>query len=178
MAYLDGHSDLRHAGNSDGVGAAGGEGLALITGRGQAGLTDLDGLRPYVRDADVAVLGIRDDDAYQDELAELGIAHTTVSGVRKDGAGVVATAALAGLERAELDGFWVHLDADILDPSVMPAVDSPDPGGLDVDELRTLLTALLGSPRCAGFEVAIFDPDLDPDGSRADLLIDLITAAF
>lgn len=30
-----------------------------------------------------------------------------------------------------LDGFWVRLDADVLDPSVMPTVDSPDPDGTD-----------------------------------------------
>ena len=178
VAYLDGHSDLRHTGNSDHVGAAGGEGLALITGRGQADLTDLDGLRPYVRDDDVAVLGIRDDDEYQAELAELDIAYRTVSGVRKDGPATTATEALRVLERPGLDGFWLHLDADILDPSIMPAVDSPDPGGLDVDEVRTLLTALLASPHYAGFEVAIFDPDLDPDGTHADLLTDLLAASF
>src|SRR4029453_12666354 len=62
LAFIDGHSDFRHVGNSAGVGAAGGEDPALVTGRGQSDLTDLDGLRPYLRDVDVSVLGIRDED--------------------------------------------------------------------------------------------------------------------
>jgi arginase len=50
LAFLDGHSDFRHLGNARAVGAAAGEDLALVTGRGQDDLTDLDGRRPYVRD--------------------------------------------------------------------------------------------------------------------------------
>ncbi|RSS72831.1 arginase family protein, partial [Streptomyces sp. WAC05292] len=73
-------------------------------------------------------------------------------------------AALDGLHPPVTAGFWVHLDADVLDPSVMPAVDSPDPGGLFPGELADLLRVLIGSPRCVGLNVTIYDPDLDPDG--------------
>src|SRR5205814_2107645 len=34
LVYLDGHSDFRHIGNAPAVGAAAGEGLAQVTGRG------------------------------------------------------------------------------------------------------------------------------------------------
>ncbi len=40
---------------------------------------------------------------------------------------------------AGLDGYWLHLDVDILDPAVMPAVDSPSPDGLAPAELTGLL---------------------------------------
>jgi len=33
------------------------------------------------------------------------------------------------------DGFWIHVDADVLDDSIMPAVDYRLPGGLSLDEL-------------------------------------------
>ena len=78
-----------------------------------------------------------------------------------------------------LDGFWVHLDADVLDPSVMPAVDSPDPGGLLPDELVAAAAARSSrSPRCVGLNVTIYDPDLDPDGTAGALLTDLVVGAF
>lgn len=85
---------------------------------------------------------------------------------------------MRSLDAPELDGFWVHLDADVLDPSVMPAVDSPDPDGLLPDELTALLKVLVHSERCVGLNVTIYDPDLDPDGSAGALLADLIVAAF
>ncbi|MEU6239000.1 arginase family protein [Kitasatospora sp. NPDC047058] len=178
VAVIDGSADFRHPGNSDRVGAAGGEELALGTGRGQADLTDLEGLRPYLRDEDVHVLGIRDYDDERAELTALKIANTTVGEIRELGVEKLAATVVRSLEAAPTEGFWVHLDADVLDPSFMPAVDSPDPGGLLPDELSVLLRALVGSPRCVGFNLTIYDPDLDPDGSCAALLADLLQHAF
>ncbi len=81
-------------------------------------------------------------------------------------------------EIPQLDGFWVHLDADVLDPSVMPAVDSPDPEGLMPDELVALLRPLLASAHCVGLNVTIYDPDLDPQGTAGALLTDIVVSAF
>jgi arginase len=178
VAFLDGHSDFRHPGNSVGVGAAAGEDLALATGRGQADLTDLEGRRPYIRDEDVAVVGIRDLDEHLAELRERGISTWPVAELRAERPEATAVAALARLERSELDGFWVHLDADVLDPAVMPAVDSPDPGGLEHQELVSLLATLMASAKCIGLELTIFDPDLDPDGQLAAELTDTLVAGI
>lgn len=183
LAYLDGHDDFRHPGNAPHMSAAGGEGVALITGRGQDDLTDLEGLRPYVRDEDIVLLGLRDPENEPenlfDELTSLDIAHTAVSTLREQGPEATARQALARLEAPGLDGFWVHMDADVLDPTVMPAVDSAEPGGLFPDELRTLLSLLAASPRCAGLQLAIYDPDRDDaEGSCAALLADLVADAL
>lgn len=177
LAFLDGHSDFRHPANSSGVGAAAGEDLALVTGRGQADLADLEALRPYVRDTDVAVIGIRDADEYRDELRALEIATWPVQRLRMEGPATTTANALAVLERSELEGFWVHLDVDILDPTVMPAVDSPDPGGIRHDELLAVLAGLVASSHCVGLEVTVFDPDLDPDARLADELADTVVSA-
>ncbi|MET8979113.1 arginase family protein [Streptomyces sp. NPDC004539] len=178
LAVIDGSADFRHPGNSDRVGAAGGEELAIATGRGQRDLSDLEGLRPYVRDEDVQVLGIRDYDEERAELTELRISNATVGEIRKWGAEDIAGAVVQTLEVPVTDGFWVHLDADVLDPSVMPAVDGPDPDGLLPAELTPLLRTLVQSERCVGFNLTIYDPDLDPDGSCAALLADIVQAAF
>ena len=176
VAYLDGHSDFRTVDNDAYVGAAGGEALALVTGRGQPDLTDLEGRSPYVRDDDAVVLGIRDDDAYAADLRTAGIPAWTAGAIRAEGPATVAAAAVGHLGSA--DGFWVHLDVDILEASVMPAVDSPDPGGLDGAEMVALLGPLLAAPGCAGVHIGIFDPDLDPDGRLAGFLADLVVAAL
>ena len=51
-------------------------------------------------------------------------------------------------------------------------LDEPFSGGLDPAELTDLLAAL--APRAIGAQVTVFDPDLDPDGSRARLLTDIL----
>ncbi|MFD4113149.1 arginase family protein [Streptomyces niveus] len=178
IAAIDGSADFRHTGNSPSVGAAGGEELAIATGRGQAELSDIEGLRPYIRDEDVRLFGIRDGDEDLAELAELRIPTLPVGEIREGGAADVAGAVLRTLETPVTDGFWVHLDADVLDPEVMPAVDAPDPGGLLPAELTSLLRVLVRSERCVGLNVTIYDPDLDPDGTAGALLADIVVAAF
>ncbi|MFB7368717.1 arginase family protein [Streptomyces sp. NPDC056222] len=181
LAAIDASPDFRHTGNSDRVGAAGGEELALATGRGQRDLTDLEGLGPYLREEDARLFGIRD--AYHDDpelvdLRALKVPVVTVSDLRAWDPAELAAATVTAFETPALDGFWVHLDADVLDPSVMPAVDSPDPDGLLPDELVPLLGTLVRSERCVGLNVTIYDPDLDPDGTAGALLTDLVVAAL
>ena len=98
------------------------------------------------------------------------------SHVRYLGVEQAARTILDVTDRAGLDGYWVHLDVDILDPGVMPAVDSPDPGGLSAAELTGLLAAL--APRAVGAQVTVFDPDLDPDSSHARLLTDILVTGL
>ena len=108
-------------------------------------------------------------------MAVLG-AVLPASQIRHRGVQHAARTILDVAGRAGLDGYWLHLDVDILDPGVMPAVDSPDPGGLGAAELTGLLAAL--APRAVGAQVTVFDPDLDPDGSHARLLTDILVAGL
>ncbi|WP_216215795.1 arginase family protein [Amycolatopsis aidingensis] len=177
LAYLDGHDDFRHPGIAPTAGsAAAGECLALATGRGAAELTDLDGLRPYVADSDVVLLGAREEESV--ETAAAGIRGVPSQRIMAAGTAEALALATETLTRPGLDGFWVHVDIDVLDPAIVSAVDSPDPGGLDVDTLVALLRGLLDLPGAVGFELTVFDPDLDPDGSQAAVVAEVIERAF
>jgi arginase len=176
LAYLDGSADfLRHAQTGQ-TGAAAGASLALLTGRGQPDIADIDGLGPYIADSDIVVLGNRADDEDLPNLAEAGILCRTSPRIQAEGPASVAAQTLQRFDG--LDGFWVHLDADVLDIEVLPAVDAPDPGGLRYAELIDLVRPLLADPRCAGFNLSIYDPDLDPDGRYGRELTDAVVATF
>ncbi|TYB62214.1 arginase family protein [Nonomuraea sp. PA05] len=176
LAHLDGHTDFRHPGNSSACASLAGEDLAAAIGRHWPAIADIDGLGPYFRPTDVAHVGCRDDD---DELVEVSQAvRSTIraSEVIRDGAADVGKRVREQLDRTELDGYWLHLDVDILDPAVMPAVDSPDPGGIDAEHLVGLLAEL--APRAVGAQVTVFDPDLDPDGHHARQLVDILATGL
>ena len=75
-------------------------------------------------------------------------------------------------------GFWIHLDVDVLDDAVMPAVDYRLPGGLSPDELAAVLRAAVAGGQAIGLDIAIFNPTLDPDGRIARGLVDTLVAGL
>ncbi len=176
LIYVDAHSDFRHPGNAPVVGAAAGEALALVTGRGQPDLAAIEQRRPYVRDRDAVVIGLRATDEYRMDLQASGFAVRAVPDIRAHGA--ARTAQWARAQLAECIGYWVHLDVDVLDPSVMPAVDAPNPGGIAYPELELLLRGLVGGSDCVGAEVTVFDPDFDVEGAYAADLVNALVTGF
>jgi arginase len=174
LLFVDAHSDFRHSGNTNGMRAAAGEDLALVTGRGD-GLTALDGLSPYIRDGDVTLVGVRDDDPHLDELRAHGFGVITASGVAAIGA---RAAVRRALDHRELDGVWLHLDADVVDPAILPAVDTPARGGLALTDVAGLLDEAAASGCLTGLDVTILDPDLDPGGAQVALLADALVAGL
>jgi arginase len=184
LVSIDGGLDFRHAGNADPAGPVGplgsvaGEDLAVVTGRGAELLTDLEGRRPLVREGDVVALGHRNLAGLEDEVLATPMALYDVAALRRHGPAAAAEAALAGLAGRGVEGFWIHLDSDVLDPAIMPAVDSPEPGGLAYDELVALLRVFAASELATGMQVTIFDPELDADGHLAAELADAVVAGL
>ena len=78
------------------------------------------------------------------------------------------------LAAGETAGFWIHLDVDVLDDAVMPAVDYRMTDGLDPDELVAVLQAAIGSGRAAGLDITIFNPNLDPNRTVARNLVGIL----
>ena len=178
LVFVDGHLDFRHQGNSPNVGAAAGEDLALVTGRGQESLANIEGRGPLVRDEDVVAFAEREGDPETRDILETEISVWDLAAVRSIGPAEAAARAVGRFEDNGVDGFWVHLDADVLDDAVMPAVDSRQPGGLGYAELIPALRVLLRSRLAVGMDVTIFDPDGDPTGEIAEGLLSALEKAF
>jgi arginase len=163
LLHIDGHTDFRHPGNSDECASLAGEDLAAAIGLHWPAVADIDGRGPYFDPACVAQLGCRIDDEHLDEVSTTVGLVITADDIARDPARA-ARAARETVDRAP-NGYWIHLDVDVLDPAVMAAVDSPAPGGLQPAQLVTMLGLL--APGAAGAQVTVLDPDLDPDGSCA-----------
>lgn len=169
LFFIDGHADFYLPEESP-TGEVADMDLAIVTGRGPEILSDLDHLRPLVMEQDIVVFGYRD----AEQSAKYGcqdIKKTTMmktielGEVRRLGFQNAATLGIATLLKNELTGFWIHLDADVLEDSIMPAVDYRLPGGITFAELSNLLKLLLSSKKAVGISITIFNPTLDKDGS-------------
>jgi len=181
LAYVDAHADFATPQESR-TGSVASMCLALAVGRGETPLARLSGDMPLVRGEDVVVIGRRD--AAEPWYGHAALAASPIldipdADLTDRGVAAVAAAALESLaspRSSEARGFWIHLDADVINPTTMPAVDSPEPGGPSLDEIVQLLTPLVRHPHALGLELTIYDPALDPGLACAARLVTLLEA--
>lgn len=156
--------------------------LAIVSGRGPDILTDIDGLKPFILDEDAVVFGYRDakqSSSYgSQDVKETNMHVFDLSQVKELRITTAASLAVKRLMKDELTGFWVHLDADVLDDTIMPAVDYRLDGGLSFSELSELLRILIASNHAVGMTITIFNPHLDLDGSIAKNFVSSIVAGL
>ncbi|MDQ6915198.1 MAG: arginase family protein, partial [Actinomycetota bacterium] len=160
VLWLDAHGDFNTPDTSP-SGWLGGMALA-----GACGLWDPGVAPPPPCPPDRVVLcGVRDLDDGERELLER--APVTVVGA--------ALETLVYLQNA-LDGAptYVHLDPDVLDPSVFPA-QFPVDGGLSAEKLYDLLDAVADASEVVGLEVASFCAPADP--AELERCVDLLAGA-
>jgi agmatinase len=104
-------------------------------------------------------IGIRAQGSARTEEAEAALAYgaTIIPAFEVHDGGVEA--ALARIP----DGgrYYVTIDADGLDPSVMPGVEGPAPGGLTFHQTRKILHGLVRKGRVLGMDIVEICPSLD-----------------
>jgi arginase len=176
LLHIDGHADFFQP-EAEPKGEAASMDLALVTGYGPAKLTDIEGLAPLVAIDDAVTLGFRDNDDQRQSGSQplpAGLLALDLAVVRSGGIEVAAKAAVDRLTRQGIEGFFIHLDVDVLDDALMPAVDYRLPGGLSREELALVLRTALDSRRAAGMAITIYNPALDADGSVGRMLTDFL----
>jgi arginase family enzyme len=155
VLWLDAHGDFNTPETTP-SGFLGGMCLAAACGRWDAGL-GVDGVLDPAR---VVMTGVRDLDG--GERVEL----------ERAGVGTAPPDKLAGA--LEGDEVYVHLDLDVLDPSVLPA-QFPAPGGLSSEGLRDLLGELAESATVIGVEITAFDaPEDEAERDRLAAMIESV----
>jgi arginase len=177
IANVDGHVDV-YDGQTSPTGEGADMPLAVALGFGPAAWVEAAG-GPSTRPGRTVALGARDPEEAEDiagllagELSDLLVVPPDELRTR----GLAVSAAQAAEHLA--DGYWIHLDADILDERAMPATDYLMPDGLEWDELGELLGPLCASPAVAGLSIGCVNPEKDPDGSLVRRTADLVADAL
>jgi arginase len=171
--FVDGHGDF-FDGQSSPTGEAADMELSVLTGHGPTGL--LGGNEPMLDPAAVVLLGHRPAELHPDVACENArldpaIHALTAPEVREAGPGRVGNDAAARLAGRPA---WLHLDLDVLDEGVLPAVSYPQPLGLDWDELIALVQPLVAAPNLLGISVADFNPERDADHLYAARVVEAL----
>jgi len=160
LVWFDAHAAL-HTAETSPSGAFNGMVVRAISGEGTDGLAlSGDSSVPTGR---VVIAGARDIDPAEAALItergiaalsvdDLGAVEPLLDAVRKTGAGQV----------------YVHIDLDVLDPSVITGLNDLYPFGLSVESLTGLVTALRANFGVAGATIAGFAP-ATPEDANDDL---------
>jgi arginase len=178
--FLDGHVD-----SYDGVTSPTGEvadmDIGIVCGSGPAALRGLDGAPdPLVRPEDCVVIGNRfedDSSADESELAHPLIQQIPGVQLRRADAGEIG-AAIGKRLALQAGAIWLHIDCDVLDEAVMPAVTYAQPHGATWEELEALAGAVARRAELVGVSIADLVPARDPGGESTARLARLVAAAL
>jgi arginase len=171
IVWLDAHGDFNTP-ETTLSGFFAGMSLAIVTG---------DCYRSYwseitdsspVPHASTLLIGARDFDPAERERVERS-GMTTAEWRNGRGAQDVEETLEAFAARARR--VYVHLDLDVLDPSVAPGVvDQPVPGGMSLSDVDAILGDVAGRFSVRAFTVATFNPERDRDDRTRDAIIHII----
>jgi arginase len=155
VLWLDAHGDLNTP-ETTRSGFLDGMALAVATGRCWAGMAGtVPGFRP-VPEERVVLLGARDLDPQEEAL----LARSRMARVRPGEGAAAALDALAGRVRR----IYLHLDLDVLDPSVGRVNGYAAPGGLTVEEVEEVIRGAGARFEIVAATLSAYDPDADPEG--------------
>ncbi len=180
LLFIDGHEDAYPPHRSP-TGESADMELGLMLGRSTDGLPDaLVAMLPLITPDDVAMMGIRDTEVLRHEGVASLRDRTSIlmfddQTIMQGNALSITCDALTQIG-ADKRRWWLHTDLDVLSTETFPAVDYHQAGGLDWEALTAITTLALSSENVIGWDITIYNPDLDTDGAGLERIITYIEA--
>ncbi len=172
MIWLDAHGDFNVPETSP-SGFIGGMPLAIACGRGPRLPKDIESQRPLLEEKRVVHVGSRSLDLGEDEMLQSSVKLFPAKEIKKRGLGEIAVQMARFLSDSS-DWIVAHLDVDVFDPSIMPGVDFPEPGGLTDHDVLEIFQALQSTGKLRVVDLTAYNPTLDKGGRGRSLLLNLI----
>jgi arginase len=176
VLWLDAHPDF-HTLDTTRSGNLHGVPLAYATG--QPGFADYYPALDYPIDpANICMLGLRSVDAAERRLlARCAVRMYGMDNVKINGIACLIKPFLDQVRQAN-GLLHVSFDVDCLDPVIAPAVGTPVPDGLSLDDARKMMDLLSMSGLVSSLDLVEFNPDLDEQGRTAGILVNLLARLF
>jgi arginase len=151
---------------------------AIVAGRGPKKLAAMFGHSPLVSEENIVLCGVRDLDPLEAKaLAESKVRVYPREKIKSQGAKKAAEEILRHL-KSKCGCLYLHIDLDVLDPSVFSAQGLPVSDGLSKEEFQSTLRVLVKSGKLCGMALMVFDAAKDADGSQARTVVELATEAL
>ena len=177
VIWIDAHPDM----NTDLTSPSGnihGMPLAASLGIGNEKLVNFLGFKPKIKPENCALIGIRSIDMLERKLIKkLNIPIYTMSEIDKLGIHRVITRVLKHFKE-NVDHIHVSFDLDSVDPSIVPGVGTPVPGGLSYREAHLIMEAIAECGCMSSLEITEVNPILDNKNKSAVFASEIIASSM
>lgn len=178
VIWVDAHADFNTAETTP-SGNIHGMSLAILAGLGDKSLVQLwDEPVPVIDPKKIAIIGARDLDS--GEKVNLQNAGAMVLGMEQiDRYGMVSMVEKA-IEHVgrDVDGIFLSLDLDALDPQHAPGVGTPVPAGLTQREAHLACELIAETGKLIGMDLVEVNPILDVQNQTASLAVEFALSAL
>ncbi len=174
LVWIDAHGDYNTPETSP-SGMLGGMPVAVAAGKALHRLRLQNKLHVPLQSPDIVMVGMRD----LDELERQALENDGLEILRETDLIEKTPQLIEAMERlsAREDIIYIHVDLDILDPSVAPAAGLPSPGGLTGKQLGDALKMMMAYPKVAALALVSYRADMDGDGQTGREVMDAILGA-
>jgi arginase len=179
VIWVDAHADFNTAETTP-SGNIHGMPLAALCGMGDPRLVCLweDETAPVLDPRRVAVIGARDlDPGEKRNLREADVMVQSMEQIDRIGMVAALEKAIHRVSR-DVDGIYLSLDMDALDPRHAPGVGTPVPGGLTYREAHLACEVVAETGRLIGMDLVEVNPILDVQNQTAILAVEFIRSAL
>jgi len=178
LIWIDAHGDFNTAETTP-SGNIHGMSLAILAGLGDKSLVQLwDETVPVVDPKKIAVIGARDLDVGEKvNLREAGAMVMSMEQIDRYGMVSVVEKAIEQVSR-DVDGIYLSLDLDALDPQHAPGVGTPVPAGLTQREAHLACELIAETGKLIGMDLVEVNPILDVQNRTAILAVDFALSAL
>jgi arginase len=177
VIWIDAHADMNTeettpSGNIHGMS------LAASIGMGAKRLTELYCHAPKVLPSNATVIGARSiDTGERKNIKESGISVYTMSDIDKLGIHRITSKVLKQF-RNNVDHIHVSFDVDSVEPTIVPGVGTPVPGGLSYREAHLLMETIAECGCMSSLEITEINPILDNQNASAVFAVELIASSM
>ncbi len=170
IAWADAHGDFNTP-ETTLSGFLPGMSLAALSGFGLTELREGIGLNYPININHIILLGTRDLDPLEKDLLE----STPISYLNPTEVADNRTSIAAGYHFKDVEGFYLHIDMDVLDPKESPAVDFPVKDGISQQELIHAIQEIKTITPMLAVSISSINPELDPSGKTIRSAIEILT---
>ena len=173
VIWLDTHGDCETPDTTT-SGFLDGMGMSMLLNRCWQNLLSLYKLNTSITGERIALIGARDLSKYEEQFIKAnGINYISVDDIKRSNIERIETICTEFL-RSGIQKLHLHIDVDVIDPSVAPSNSYAVKNGLNKNEVFNLINSCTSKIPLSSVTIASYDPSLDKDSDMLEIINELI----